>query len=36
MKAITVNTVDEYIAAFPKKMQQLLKQMRETILNAAP
>jgi uncharacterized protein YdhG (YjbR/CyaY superfamily) len=30
------STVDEYIAAFPKKVQQLLKQMRAAVKAAAP
>jgi uncharacterized protein YdhG (YjbR/CyaY superfamily) len=30
------STVDEYIAAFPKEVQQLLKQMRATVKTAAP
>jgi uncharacterized protein YdhG (YjbR/CyaY superfamily) len=34
-KAIPI-TVDEYIAAFPKEMQQLLQQVRATIKKAAP
>jgi uncharacterized protein YdhG (YjbR/CyaY superfamily) len=34
-KAIA-STVDEYIAAFPKEVQQLLKQMRAAIKAAAP
>ena len=29
-------SVDEYIAAFPKEVQQLLSQMRKTIKTAAP
>lgn len=33
---IKAKNVDEYIAAFPKKQQQLLKQIRKTIKTAAP
>ncbi len=36
MKTIKPKSVDEYIAAFPKKTQTLLKQMRATIKKAAP
>jgi uncharacterized protein YdhG (YjbR/CyaY superfamily) len=36
VKAKPVTTVDEYIAAFPKEVQQLLSQMRKTIKAAAP
>jgi uncharacterized protein YdhG (YjbR/CyaY superfamily) len=36
MKSKPVVTVDEYIAAFPKEVQQLLLQMRNTIKAAAP
>lgn len=36
MKAKPVTTVDEYIAAFPEEVQQLLLQMRKTIKAAAP
>jgi uncharacterized protein YdhG (YjbR/CyaY superfamily) len=32
----TPSTVDEYIAVFPKEVQQLLKQMRAAIKAAAP
>ena len=30
------NNTDEYIAAFPENVQQVLKQLRETIREAAP
>lgn len=36
MKSKPAATVDEYIAAFPKEVQQLLLQMRKTIKAAAP
>ncbi len=36
MKSKPAATVDEYIAAFPKELQQLLQQMRATIKAAAP
>lgn len=38
MKAATKtpSTVDEYIATFPKNVQQLLHQIRKTIKSAAP
>ena len=36
MKAKIAATVNEYIAAFPKEMQQLLNQLRKTIKAAAP
>ena len=36
MKSKPVTTVDEYIAAFPKNVQQLLQQMRKCIKKAAP
>lgn len=39
MKALSKavpSTVDEYIAAFPKEVQQLLNQLRKTIKTAAP
>ena len=36
MKTLKVKSVDEYIAAFPKQTQVLLKQMRATIKKAAP
>lgn len=29
-------TIDEYIAAFPKEVQEILQQIRETIREAAP
>lgn len=32
----TPNTIDEYIAAFPDDMQQILQQIRQTIRKAAP
>jgi len=31
-----VNSIDEYIALFPKDVQKLLEQMRQTIKKAAP
>lgn len=34
--AITLSTIDEYIASFPKEIQELLFQMRKTIQKAAP
>jgi uncharacterized protein YdhG (YjbR/CyaY superfamily) len=34
--AITHSTIDEYIASFPKEIQELLFQMRRTIQKAAP
>lgn len=36
MKATLVKNVDEYIAGFDSATQAILKQMRETIKNAAP
>ena len=36
MKAALVKNVDEYIAGFDSATQAILKQMRETIKNAAP
>lgn len=36
MKAVPPKTMDEYIAAFPKKTQVLLQQLRKTIRKAAP
>ena len=36
MKTLKAKSVDEYIAAFPKKTQALLKQMRAAIKKAAP
>ncbi len=36
MKSKQAINVDEYIASFPKEVQQLLKQMRTTIKAAAP
>ena len=36
MKAKIAATVNEYIAAFPKEVQQLLNQLRKTIKAAAP
>lgn len=32
----TPATVDEYIAGFPQEVQQVLLQVRQTIINAAP
>ncbi len=32
----TFNNVDEYISTFPKETQELLKQVRKTIRQAAP
>jgi len=31
-----INTIDEYISSFPKEIQTLLEQVRETIHQAAP
>jgi len=31
-----INTIDEYISSFPKEIQTLLEQVRETIHKAAP
>lgn len=31
-----ITTADEYIASFPKEVQQLMEQVRSTILQAAP
>lgn len=36
MEQVQASTIDEYIASFPKNIQQLLKQMRSTIKEAAP
>ena len=36
MKAKPAETVDEYIAAFPKEVQQMLAQLRKIIKAAAP
>lgn len=36
MKTTTVETIDAYIATFPKDIQKLLKKMRTTIRKAAP
>jgi uncharacterized protein YdhG (YjbR/CyaY superfamily) len=36
MKRIAANNTDEYIAAFPKDVQAILKKMRLTIKKAAP
>jgi uncharacterized protein YdhG (YjbR/CyaY superfamily) len=36
MKTVTKNSIDEYIADFPKEKQQMLKQIRATIKKAAP
>jgi len=36
MQKVECNTIDEYIAAFPKDIQTLLEKMRATIHKAAP
>jgi uncharacterized protein YdhG (YjbR/CyaY superfamily) len=36
MEKIQAENIDEYIAAFPKDIQKLLRQMRTTIRKAAP
>ncbi len=36
MKIIKATNVDEYIKAFPKETQTILKQVRQTITKAAP
>jgi uncharacterized protein YdhG (YjbR/CyaY superfamily) len=36
MLKIVANTIDEFIAAFPKDMQDKLRKMRDTIRKAAP
>ncbi len=36
MKTIVKNNVEDYIKSFPKEIQVLLNQMRETILKTAP
>ena len=36
MNKLQFNTIDEYIATFPKYIQMLLEQMRKTIREAAP
>jgi uncharacterized protein YdhG (YjbR/CyaY superfamily) len=36
MTPVKTNDIDRYIAAYPREMQVLLQQMRETILKAAP
>ena len=36
MALTQVNTIDEYIAAFPKDVQEVLEQVRASIQNAAP
>jgi uncharacterized protein YdhG (YjbR/CyaY superfamily) len=36
MQTIQATTIDEYIAAFPKNIQKLLKELRATIKKAAP
>ena len=36
MQNIQAETIDQYIAAFPKDIQKLLKEMRATIKKAAP
>lgn len=33
---VTFNSIDEYIASFPKDMQNILEKLRETIKAAAP
>jgi uncharacterized protein YdhG (YjbR/CyaY superfamily) len=33
---VTPKTIDEYIAAFPKDIQEILEKIRTTIRNAAP
>jgi uncharacterized protein YdhG (YjbR/CyaY superfamily) len=35
-KTIRAGSIDEYIAGFPKKIQELLEQLRVTIKKAAP
>ena len=35
-QASSITTIDEYIAAFPKGTQKLLREMRATIKSAAP
>jgi len=36
IKKTTANTVDEYIALFPKDVQEILEKVRTTIRNVAP
>lgn len=36
MQTNKANTIDEYIAAFPKEVRQILEQVRATIKKAAP
>ena len=36
MLKIVANTIDEFIAAFPKEVQEKLRKMRDTIRKAAP
>src|SRR4030065_1785455 len=36
IKKTTANTVDEYIALFPKDVQEVLEKVRTTIRNVAP
>ena len=36
MKNIPAGSIDEYIAGFPKDIQQILEEMRATIRKAAP
>ena len=36
MKTTKPNNIDNYIAAFPKDVQEILEQVRATIKNAAP
>ena len=33
---VTIKTIDEYIAAFPKEVQEILEKVRATIHKAAP
>lgn len=36
MKTISVKTVEDYIKTFPKNTQELLKKVRQTIIDNAP
>ncbi|MDQ3021956.1 MAG: DUF1801 domain-containing protein [Bacteroidota bacterium] len=36
MKTSKPNNIDEYIAVYPKEAQKVLKQLRSTIMKAAP
>ncbi len=36
MDKLKLNTIEEYIATFPKEIQVILEQIRSTIKNAAP